>query len=248
MFKIFSVFILLLMVSSCHTTYYYARFDTNNPYLDKDYTRNFIDNGDSIAISYSFSGENAPLKIAVYNKMSRSLFVDWESSFFYFGDGFNNGMRLGDYISDYKVLEIKPLQNKQRIFFELEGLHFDKLNKRAFKKQQIKLSEKIDEKFKVASFNEETTPLYLKSHLTLYIGSDRENPIPYEHDFYIGSVIDAGEISPTKVEAVNHKSGDVFYTRKEHGKGLKNALRIGGEVLLITGAIAVEVILATETE
>lgn len=248
MCRIFYFLLFALTLNSCHTTFYYAQLNTSNPYVEKDSKGNFVVNSDSIKIIYSFSGENAPLKINVFNKMKRSLFIDWNSSFFYIGDNPDNRIILGDYIKDYKVLEIKPFSGKERDLFELSGLKFDELDKDSFKKQEIKLSNNMTGKFKTVDFDEMTTPLYMKSSLSIHIESYSNEPIFYEHDFYINKVTDAGSTEPHSILAISNEQGDVFYTRKEHGKGLKQALSVGGQILLITGVVAVEIITSTDNE
>lgn len=143
MFRLFLVFLLFLAFNSCHTTYYYARLDSDNPYLEKDHKRNFVADGDGIKITYSFFGENAPLRINIFNKMLRPIFIDWESSYFYFGDNPDNRVILGNYISDYKILEIKPFRDKERLLFELTGLMFDKFDKNIFDKRRISFPKRI---------------------------------------------------------------------------------------------------------
>lgn len=248
MCRIFYLLLFALTLNSCHTTFYYAQLNTTNPYVEKDSIGNFVVNSDSIKIVYSFSGENAPLKINVFNKMKRSLFIDWDSSFFYIGDNPDNKISLGDYIKDYKTLEIKPFSNKERDLFELSGLKFDELDKNSFKKQEVKLSYNRTAKYNTIYFDEMTTPLYMKSSLSIHIESYSNEPIFYEHDFYINKVTNAGSTPPYDILETANKQGDVFYTRKEHGRGLKQALSVGGQILLITGIVAVEIITSTDSE
>ncbi|HNC30155.1 MAG TPA: hypothetical protein PKX08_09130, partial [Cyclobacteriaceae bacterium] len=46
----------------------------------------FIAENDTVKISYDFSGEQGPVKISIYNKLSTPLYVDWSKSALIIGD------------------------------------------------------------------------------------------------------------------------------------------------------------------
>jgi len=217
--------------------------------MEKDYKGNFIVHSDSLRVTYSFHGENAPVKINIFNKMNRNVIIDWESSWFSFGDSIDNRINLGTYMDESdKMSLVAPYSNKETELFELSNLKFDELNKDRFASQAVVLMNGRTEKLKVAEFNNETTPLYMRSFLSLHLGHVSDSPMIYEQDFYIKSITNAGELKPEEVAMAATNQGDIFYTRKEHGKGLKQALSIGGQVLIITGAVAVDVILSASED
>lgn len=243
--KLLFVFLLSTFFTSCYTTYYYAQVESADPYTEKAYNGNFTINSDSLRISYSFQGENAPIKINIFNKMSRRLIVDWESSWFVFGDNLDNKIDLGRYMSNYdKISILKPYASKKEDLFELSELNFHKLNKKLFSPQSVTLANGSKKSLKVANFNDETTPLYIRSMLNIHIDSISDSPLIYEQDFYINKIINGEKLEPTKISFASQQQGDVFYTRKEHGRGLVKMLEVSGQVLLITGIVAVDIMLS----
>lgn len=240
---LFAIFIVCLLATSCHTTYYYAQVESADPYMQKDYNRVFTINSDSLRVSYSFNGENAPITIGVFNKMNRSVIIDWESSWFLFGDDADNKINLSQYMNDYdKKFVVAPYSNRKTELFELSELHFDKLDKKLFSSENITLSDGNVKKMKTADFTEETTPLYMSSLLSLHLDSTLSPPLIYEQDFYISKLTKGGGTLPGRIAFSSQKQGDIFFTRKEHGKGFMKALEVGGQILLVTGVVAVEII------
>jgi len=70
---------LIIGLSSC-SSYYYSILDSDDWEGYKNRQGDFVQENDSVRISYSFSGEDAPVYIAVYNKTDVPLFVDWTRS------------------------------------------------------------------------------------------------------------------------------------------------------------------------
>lgn len=66
----------LLLLSSC-TRYQYIYLNSSIP---KNSKQEYAYENDTIAVSYSFEGQNCPLNIKIYNKLSAPLFVDWRRS------------------------------------------------------------------------------------------------------------------------------------------------------------------------
>lgn len=238
------------LLFSCHTSYYYAQLESADPYMEKNEQGNFVFDSDSILISYSFAGENAPVKVSVVNKMRRPVYVDWGNSFFSFGDSTDNRISMAAYMgNEYKKIStIQPGFSKTKEIFELSGLYFDKLEKKLFRKEEVGIFSGKRRSLNVARFTEENTPLLMKSSLSLHPGSAIAEPIVYNQYFYIGQVINGGSLSPQNFADTTDRRGDLFFTRKERGKGLRSVLRVGGEVLLVAGLVAVEVILTSEDD
>lgn len=248
--KIILYILLTPLLFSCHTSYYYAQLESTDPYTNKNEKGNFIFDSDSILISYSFAGENAPVKISVVNKMHNPVHIDWNESYFQFGDSIENSINMGAYMgNEYKnISTIEPGFSKSKEIFELAGLQFDKMEKKNFKPEYVILSDGTQRPLDVARFREDNTPLLMKSSLNIRIGSAISDPIIYDQYFYIGQVINGGSLTPEKIALSNQRRGDLFYTRKERGKGLKSALSIGGQVLLVAGVVAVEVLLTSDSD
>lgn len=71
--------ILLIGLSSC-STYYYSTISSNSNQGYQVYNGDFVNENDSVLVTYSFNGINAPIKISVFNKSDRPLYVNWEES------------------------------------------------------------------------------------------------------------------------------------------------------------------------
>jgi len=68
----------LLLLSACKTYQLNTISSVNVPMDDK--TGKFNVENDSVKITYSFSGKNAPINVAVYNKLNEPIYVDWKRS------------------------------------------------------------------------------------------------------------------------------------------------------------------------
>lgn len=74
-----AIAVLVLSMSGC-SSYYYSMLDSNDPVGEKSVKGDFVQENDSVRVTYSFWGENAPIRITIYNKMDEPLYVDWERS------------------------------------------------------------------------------------------------------------------------------------------------------------------------
>ena len=70
---------LLLGLSAC-SSYYYSMLNSNDPVGEKNERGDFVQENDTVRISYRFWGENAPVTITIYNKLDEPLYVDWGRS------------------------------------------------------------------------------------------------------------------------------------------------------------------------
>lgn len=248
--KITFYILLVPFLFSCQTSYYYAQLESADPYMQKNEKGNFVFDSDSILISYSFSGENAPVKVNVVNKMKTTIYVDWNESYFDFGDTTAHSISMGAYMgNEYKnISTIEPGFSKRKEIFELSGLKFEKMKKREFNPEDITLANGKQRRLDVARFSEDNSPLFMKSSLSIRVGSAISDPIIYDQYFYIEKIINGGGLPPDKISLSSQRRGDTFYTRKERGKGLKSVLNVGGQVLLVAGVVAVEVLLTSDND
>lgn len=65
--------------SSC-TTYYYSTIHSNDRKVEKIANGDFVQENDTVSITYCFYGEELPIEITIYNKLDRPLFLDWQQS------------------------------------------------------------------------------------------------------------------------------------------------------------------------
>lgn len=66
----------LFVFTSC-SSYYYSTVKTTQNNGVKYENGFFVQENDSVRITYNFYGEDAPVHISIYNKLSEPLFVDW---------------------------------------------------------------------------------------------------------------------------------------------------------------------------
>lgn len=77
---IFAGIMAMLSTLGACTSYYYSTLSSSDPGALKNQEGDFVTENDSVLISYSFYGENAPVSITIYNKTDEPLFVDWQRS------------------------------------------------------------------------------------------------------------------------------------------------------------------------
>lgn len=70
---------LLFSLSAC-SSYYYSMLNSNDPIGEKNEKGDFVQENDTVRISYRFWGENAPVTITIYNKSDEPIYVDWGRS------------------------------------------------------------------------------------------------------------------------------------------------------------------------
>jgi len=78
--KILYILVITLLFSSCVTTHFFSTISTSDIKLKKSESGDFIFENDTIRITYSFHGQNAPVYLNVHNKTNEPLYVDWQRS------------------------------------------------------------------------------------------------------------------------------------------------------------------------
>ena len=97
-FLLISCFILL---SGC-AQYQYVFIDSH---LNQNDKKEFIKENDTVMVKYTFSGENMPITITIYNKLQQPLYIDWERSAVII----NNVQVNGSFYHDGQISFIAPL-------------------------------------------------------------------------------------------------------------------------------------------
>lgn len=244
LFKILFFIGTIIVLNSCGTYYYYVKLDSNNPYIDKNDKSNFIVSGDSVELSYSFYGENAPVKINIHNKMNRKLFVNWRESWLIIGDGNSNRVNLASYMERWDgVSLVEPWMSKERLIFELSNLNFEQISDTSYKERTAIKSDGKTVRLKTVDYSEYNTPLYFRCILSLHFGTLEEEPIFFDQDFYIASVSKAKNMKPKELSVFSNKPGDHFYTRQEYGRAFVRVLSVTGEILFVAGDFTFGVLL-----
>lgn len=75
---LFTPIAVAMLFSACQT-YQYNTISSVNTTQDEK-TGKFNVENDSVKITYSFTGKNAPINVVVYNKLNEPVYVDWKRS------------------------------------------------------------------------------------------------------------------------------------------------------------------------
>lgn len=230
-----TILILSVFLVSCSSTYFYSRVNTEMPDVFQVENGDFVFENDSLWIAHSFNGEDAPILITVYNKMDTPLYIDWaksalivqdESTSYYKNvgqinsttnaSGYNYGF-VTDFYSETKgnvaypenISFIPPRTkvSKTKLRLNLDIRDMEQI----YQTDSIKKRNK-SKSVKRANFTPENSPLKFTSYLTLF--SRPENPMVYEQDFYMSSLIKTNEIRPKDLPKESLNSGDMFYVVK----------------------------------
>lgn len=73
-----------LILSSC-SRYYVSTLESPNAKKSEE-TGAFTFENDTLAVTYNFNGQNAPISIEFYNKLNEPLYIDWQKSALIKGD------------------------------------------------------------------------------------------------------------------------------------------------------------------
>jgi hypothetical protein len=74
--------------------------------LPQNETREFIQENDTFRLAYSFSGQNCPLDIWIYNKQNIPLYIDWQKS-----SAIVNGNRISLWDNSSEQITLIPPQS-----------------------------------------------------------------------------------------------------------------------------------------
>lgn len=239
---IFLIVLLALAFSSC-SKYYINTVSSTNLQSDQN-TGKFKYENDSLLLTYSFFGENAPVHIEVQNKLNEPLYIDWSRSALVLNNKavtfLGNKVDIsGDFSADsYKwsksfqatdgslnatailpegVAFIPPKSHIDRVPLMVTNAGFDNLPDSVYKERDMLYPLSGPIKVKSATFSEENSPLRFQSYLTFYTSTDASvHRIAYMHNFFISKSIKT-TARPSNVAEYNNKSGNLFYTSRRTG-------------------------------
>jgi len=213
--------LILLAFGSCSTTYQYVTL--NSPEVPKNDKKEFSFENDSMRLTYNFHGEGGPIAMTVYNKMDKSLFVNWKKSFL-IHDGqavclFNNRVEVNGVVEAFSYRGIVPgtrvtSGNLYATFDLPEGMDMIPPGSYITKGLQAlvqpnpvyntKFLEKthaeettgfdgVSYSYRRYSFDQSASPLQFKSYLTFVVGTDPQE-FTVSHSFYAQEVLLSGEV------------------------------------------------------
>lgn len=242
---------------------------SNDPFIFKNSQGEFVLEGDSINVIYNFNGENAPITVGVYNKMSKPIYVDWRKSGLvidgnvvtyrepidlYVIDEDMRGDDYARYLNDPEGLStVKSEVRLNTQVLELTNFNFDKISDDKFQQNDyIEDGKSYKSKFRNILYTENDSPIYIESFLAIYEqANDLSNPLMFETSFYMSELEKAGKKSPSSLSQNRGSRGDLFYVKdgiqKEQkdnkgsmwGKIGKTSLDVLGVAAVVTGNIVV---------
>ncbi len=265
---------LLFFATSC-TTYYYSTIDAVSNYTDiKSGQGDFIFENDTVRVSYRFDGEEAPIRISVYNKTDVPLYVDWKRSALivddvatsyesgtikvggslsadpvYIGDAGNlSGTFEGGAQLPKEVAFVPPYSKVEQSPFKLANFSFDKIPNKEYKKRHFQASSGSESStIRVIDYTPRNTPFYFSSYLTVYTEGSKAGQLGHP------MVFDQDFYISRVVKAGSIDPNQYPETRTKRGdtfyvrvvKGA-NAGFIAGSILVGAAGIVIEATLAPD--
>jgi hypothetical protein len=223
----------MALLSSC-SRYQMNTLRSSNTQLDQK-TGVFQFENDSVKILYSFAGHNAPIHINIYNKLNEPIYVDWERSAYIIDDksssyadetlqvdGVVSGTTIGRSIrfSDANISAqitlpknvafVPPHTQINKIVSKISGQQLNNISDSLFTKTKLPTSYGSGSlSVKMANFDQEHSPFFFKSYLTLYtLNNNAPRFTTYQNDFYISQVI-RSSLGPESFEEQSGR-GDSF--------------------------------------
>lgn len=255
---LFSILVITFF-SSCSSTFFYSTLNTPDEYVEKVDNGDFLLETDSLWIAYCFKGQGGPVQITVFNKTDKPLYVDWKKSALiidsvaltysgekldYSGDwsgvAINDTYSWGGFDGSVSLPKDVSFIPPQTMISEIPltlNPTFDHIDKKKYKDSYIGNNSETAMKVKRLDFDEENSPLSFKSYLTVY--SQPENPMVFEQDFYLSTLMRTSEAKPSYLPGQMLDRGDFFYVEKPaNNTALYTTLGIvAGAGLIVIGVV-----------
>lgn len=200
----FALPIVVLLISASCVRYQYMGLSSSVP---KNESKVFYHENDTLRISYSFNGENCPIRINIYNKLADPLYIDWTKSSITI---FKDQMSLWDADSEYDHLSKVLPQSSTEVQPLLLITKFVDLMPEDTYSHITVMTHNGGVKMKKYAFDTINTPLHFttKIHYTTNSNGILENYT--EDQFWISSLIPTYSILP-------FDQPDNFYLKKSTG-------------------------------
>jgi len=232
-----------ILFCSCGTSYYYVRLDTSSPDMKRIENGNFVIKDDSVELTYSFCGENAPAEINIHNKMKRTLYIDWTKSYVGINQSDSATIRLGQ--DGDGPTSIAPESEFRKIIFNLPDLNsrLEKIAMSRFKPKRMFLNNGDAVTMSTVNYTAKNTPYYFNCLLSLHLGSPEAEASITQNNFFVTRVAKADNVNPDKLIVYTLRRGDSFYTKREFGRKFGRVFGETGQVLILAGAITLGIFL-----
>jgi hypothetical protein len=194
----------LILVTGC-SKYQYVFVDSH---MYRNEKKEFITETDTVKLKYTFSGENFPINLTIYNKLQQPLYIDWGRSVVII----NNNQMEGSFYRDGQVSFIAPLSYVTVSGNKLLN-HFITIPQTAMQNSVILSgSGTTGRKY---SFDEKSTPLFFRNVLALTTNEDLSAPTFFDYSFWVSDVIQAA-VGP---KSMTYNAPYEFYIQKTTGFG-----------------------------
>jgi hypothetical protein len=231
--------ILILFLSSC-STYEYCRVDA--PGLTKNDSSELVWESDTVKLNYNFHGENGPLTLTIYNKLNKSLFINWKESAL-----IRNGQTIGLYDAHLDLIRGKytssllltrnvsnTASDLSASFSLPDGTDIIAPNSYISKgllsiwdgkeildsswasSLPVKTEYSVDNssmKYKMQSYSSQASPANFKVYLTFKAGDEAGGAFSVSQSFYVAQVMQTAH-GPQAFAPYVWK-GDLFYFREK---------------------------------
>lgn len=253
---IYSVLLVTMVIwaSSCSSTFYYSTLNTIDENLEKRDNGDFVYENDSLWITHSFKGEDAPIQISVFNKLNVPLYVDWSRSALIINDiaySYDTGetfhyedVFFGDTHHTTKSTRITKNSPNQISFIPPKAMithqsiriaaQFDEISKKEYKDGKMATKDEDAVKIKRITYDYDDSPLHFDSYVTVYTKPEEESVIT--SNFYVTNLIKT-KVRPSELPQDMGQRGDTFYQRIRPDNS-------GWAVLAVVGLTAVDVIVS----
>lgn len=242
--------------TSC-SKFQYASLNSD---LKKDRFQKFIFENDTLKINYSYTGQNGPFTIEVYNKHPKPIYVDWKRSSFilngirypYWSDestlqatnsefsiqwtrsiATSNGEINGSIRKEEQISFIPPQSMISVTPIYLKSNPFSLPQAKANQKESVHI-EGAPYRFTRYSFVRENAPLKFRSFMAYSDEVEFRAAHYLDHEFWIGEVIATG-VSPDQMKQVRQ---DQFHIQEltDYGQFMGTLLGLGALALLVGAA------------
>ncbi|NLJ44616.1 MAG: hypothetical protein GX431_13225 [Bacteroidales bacterium] len=210
----------ILLISSC-SRFQYASV---NSYLPKNDSGEYIVENDTVAIRYSFAGQNLSLSLNIFNKLRQPVYLDQERSLIVLNDEQINGSFYGD----DQVSFIAPLSNARITSIPLRDELFE-INRKDSTLQKTRI---VNEGISY-SYDINTTPLYFRVILAISPNENYSMPTFFDYSFWVSDILQ----STAGPKTISAKPSNMFYLKKSTGFGNAIFWTAIITLLLIGGAL-----------
>jgi hypothetical protein len=220
----FPAFVSIIFLSGCYQ-YQYVTIKSDMYQNEK---KEYVNENDTLSIKYTFTGENCPITIGIYNKLQDSVYINWGKS-----SVIIDGRKLSyqtENLTDGKIGAIPPQTYVEKTPFTLTG-NFFKLDSRDSIIKVTFPTEEGNNEFIMHSFNEKTSPLYFRSFLTLSLYKDFSSSSFSDNSFWVSGITQT-TAAPT---SFTYKPSNQFYIQKISGFGKAVGYTTGITLLVLFG-------------